>query len=243
MNIVITILCTITLFLLVAIECFLMDNDDNEEENINMRRTRSAFPNRMLSDYLQLHVNDSYRTELLNRFLSAKIYYNSEKINLMIVPEMRHYFGNLVPTIDLNSNQHIDNKVTKNNDSNNHNQTRNKYHKIEEFGNRECSLEKLAYQHKIPVPVCPWHWMYIERKDRYPFKRPNAKCNCVNCQAKTIYDSTEDKLSQCTTENVLLPALVRESVDKNGTEKWVFYLEEVPVSCVCSIRLKPFYKH
>ena len=82
--------------------------------------------------------------------------------------------------------------------------------------------------------------MLVEREDRFPFKRVNAQCNCEECQAKTIYDSNDKRLSSCQPQYTLMPVLFRESIVKNK-EKWIFKLEEISVSCVCSILLNPFF--
>ena len=105
-------------------------------------------------------------------------------------------------------------------------------------GVQTCNLEIIAHSSvtKEPVSICPWHWQIVERNDRYPFKRANAKCNCKDCQAKTVYDSESKRLSSCFAQFVLMPALWRDTV-ANQTEKWSFHMEEVAVSCVCSIYL------
>jgi len=94
--------------------------------------------------------------------------------------------------------------------------------------------------YNVPVPICPWHWILTERKDKYPFKRPYAVCNCQNCQAKTVYDSNMNKISNCQNVFNLMPVLTRDYVS-NNIEKWTFSLEEVPTSCVCSIRINPYF--
>jgi len=43
----------------------------------------------VLLNYLEVSANDSMRIDHLNQFLSAKIYQLSEKINLMLIPELR----------------------------------------------------------------------------------------------------------------------------------------------------------
>lgn len=105
-------------------------------------------------------------------------------------------------------------------------------------GVQSCNLEMVAYATVgiEPVSICPWHWLVVERQDQYPFKRANAKCNCRDCQAKTIYDTDSKKLSSCFAQFVLMPTLLREAV-VNQTERWSFHLEEVAVSCACSIFL------
>ena len=110
------------------------------------------------------------------------------------------------------------------------------------IGQQICNLESIAYtSFRGPIPICPWHWTLIEREDRFPFKRANAQCNCQNCQAKTIYDSNVKKFSSCNNQFVLMPVLWKNAI-VNRTETWTFHLEEVPISCVCSIRLSPVLK-
>ena len=110
------------------------------------------------------------------------------------------------------------------------------------IGSQDCSLERLAVsKSKTLVTICPWHWVLVDRDDKFPFKRANAKCNCQNCQAKTIFDSLSEQKSNCQNEFVLMPVLLRESFIDN-LEKWSFHLEEVPMSCVCSISLKAYLK-
>jgi hypothetical protein len=114
-----------------------------------------------------------------------------------------------------------------------HNQTdRAKGIKI---GEQNCNHESIAYtSFRGPIPICPWHWTLIEREDKFPFKRANAQCNCQSCQAKTIYDSNLKRFSSCNNQFVLMPMLWRVAI-LNMTETWTFHLEEVPVSCVCSM--------
>ena len=104
-------------------------------------------------------------------------------------------------------------------------------------GFQRCSLESIALiSMRSPIPICPWHWIMLEREDTFPFKRFNAYCNCQACQAMTAYDTDVKKLSSCQNQYVLMPALLRESF-MNGTETWTFHLEEVPTSCACSVKL------
>lgn len=182
------------------------------------------FARRILLNSIKIPINDSARIETLNIFLAANIYHNIDKINWMLLPDLRYSITNPLSVIKYDPRK----EAIKNN------------HTLKNIGSQSCSLEKLAViTPKLPVPVCPWHWKLVEREDKYPFKRANAICNCENCQANTIFDSVNFKLSSCQNENVLLPALLRES--NNGeSENWSFHLEEVPVACVCSIRLNPY---
>ena len=186
--------------------------------NQNYHLVKSA-----LTDQIIVNGNDLHRIDTLGRFLAAKIFQYTDKINMMIVPEFRTMIDN--PILLLNYDQ--DNvKVNP---------------KSTIIGTKSCSLVEIAYlKPKEPARICPWHWIMAEREDKYPFTRANAKCNCQNCLSKTIYDSDFKRLSSCEPEFALMPALHRES-SMNKIEKWVFKLEEVPVACVCSIRLNPVF--
>jgi len=43
-------------------------------------------------NYIQIAINDTMRIEYLNQFLSTKIYQHNEKINLMLIPEIRYIY-------------------------------------------------------------------------------------------------------------------------------------------------------
>jgi hypothetical protein len=49
-----------------------------------------------------------------------------------------------------------------------------------------------------------------------------------------------NKISNCQNVFNLMPVLTRDYVS-NNIEKWTFSLEEVPTSCVCSIRINPYF--
>lgn len=175
--------------------------------------------NFFIRNHLKIFINDTFRIEILNSFLAAKIFQNIEELNMVIGPDYG-FFPNHIPIISFIPKYQI--KMT--------------------LGAPNCSLEKVAITKlSEAVPICPWHWLITERHDVFPFKRANAKCNCINCQAKTIFDSDSRKLSSCQNEKILMPALFRESI-VNHTEQWSFYLEEVPIACICSIRLNPIEK-
>lgn len=204
--------------------------NNSKSENIMVKseciNTSYELSSRLLQiasrDYLLTLKNESTRMLKLEEYLIAKVFKNSERINAMIIPEVRSVFDSLVQVLKPRTEHYVKRQPN-----------------ITVAGSWSCSLERVAYERpKVPVAVCPWRWLIIVRDDRFPFKRANAKCNCVNCQAKTIYDSDVQKLAGCKTENVLMPALFRETLVEN-LEKWKFVLEEVPVSCVCSIKLEP----
>lgn len=183
--------------------------ETNLKQNLNKFKAKT---------YLQISSSSSLKTEYLNDFLTLKLNENNDKINMMLIPEFRFIYQNYF-------------KIYTNDELRNDNLIR--------LGSTSCDLETLSIDMiNNSVSICPWHWLIDTREDRYPFKRPLAKCNCNNCQAKTIYDSEIQRLSSCKAVNSIMPVLIRSSV-VNDTEKWFFNLEEVPTSCVCSIKLKP----
>lgn len=160
------------------------------------------------------------RSDLLNEYLALKIHENIDKVYMVAIPQIRITFQDVIPILE-------DLTYLKTGMS------------LVKLGTTECSLENVALQNvNKSVSVCPWHWEVLQRQDRYPFKLPVAKCNCDKCQAKTIYDSDEYKLSACRQEISFQPALYRTH-HVNKTEKWSFAFEAVPLACVCAIKLNP----
>ena len=173
-----------------------------------------------VKSFLSIMSNNTIKSELLNEYLALKVYEYSDKINIMSVPELRIIFENIIKVIKNNVDSLDSTGSIK-------------------IGTTSCMLEQFSLNRlNTSVPVCPWHWVIMKREDKYPFKRASVKCNCLSCQAKTIYDSDGIRLSSCQPENNLLPVLIRDSV-VNGLEKWSFALEEIPNSCVCSLKLNP----
>lgn len=210
-------------FFLIRAKLVLQETNSITRSNVCNHKENGLDLLKNLKSFILIHKNESLKVDKLEQFLAGKIATNSEKINSMIIPENRNLFQHTIPILAFKAG---------------HNR---KHSNITSTGSIACSLEKIAYEkNTLPVPVCPWHWLTAIRDDRFPFKRSNAKCNCANCQAKTIYDSDTFKLSGCQTESVLMPVLFRETV-VNDTEKWTFYLEEVPVACVCALKLNPYF--
>lgn len=175
--------------------------------------------------YIELSALNSSSEDTLNEFLAAKIYQFIEKINLMTIPEFRQAFESSIKVLKYNPNKKINPAEST-------------------IGSTSCRLEKITNSRTFnPVPVCSWHWVINERMDKYPFRRALARCNCVDCQAKTKFDSDRRRLSGCMPNVVLMPVLYKENNNKNNNnssiERWCFGLEEVPTSCICSLRIKP----
>jgi len=94
------------------------------------------------------------------------------------------------------------------------------------------------------VTICPWHWLIIERKNRYPFTVPTAVCNCQKCNAHTIFDNPLNAVSRCTNNFILRPVMFKDInnqvLSKRDEELWLFGLERVPISCSCSVKVNVF---
>lgn len=190
-----------------------------KQHEINKKEvSRSLFKKIKLKTFLHITSDLDTKNELLSEFLSLKTNENSDKITMMTIKELRLTFQDSFTIIKYDAN------------------LLNKTNNIK-FGSQSCNLETIA-QIDLSVPVCPWHWEIIQREDKYPFKRPIVRCNCDNCQAKTIFDSDNFRLSFCRPEFLLLPVLIKTSAE-NKTEKWSFGLEEIPFSCVCAIKINP----
>lgn len=59
----------------------------------NNETTKRTFISKSVSlNYIQIAINDTMRIEYLNQFLSTKIYQHNEKINLMLIPEIRYIY-------------------------------------------------------------------------------------------------------------------------------------------------------
>lgn len=181
----------------------------------------------IFGNYLKVNRNDPMKTELLKEFLCVKFFQYFDTINYLSMGEYRH---SLYEFKIFQFNSELLN--------NGKHRTSNKH------GIDKCDLENVALNnYDENVSVCPWHWIVIEREELYPFKLPVAKCNCANCQAKTKYDTDMKSISGCNTNYALKPVLARltDVPDLSNTEEiWVFNLEEVPVSCSCSVRIKTY---
>ena len=169
--------------------------------------------------FLEISKTNPIRIDLLTQFLNLKTYQNFDRINMMSIPELRKLHSNYVKILKYNTNP----SLPVSNSS--------------KYGLDHCDLVKMAEFSNV-VSICPWHWSNIERQERFPFKRYVAICNCKHCQANTIFDKDIQKVSLCKPEFSISPVLLRESI--NGElERWNFYLEEIPTSCVCTIKLNP----
>lgn len=117
---------------------------------------------------------------------------------------------------------------------------------IAKYGSQKCSLEsdpsdeEAENDQQAPrtMPICPWHYELTLRDNIYPYMRINAKCNCVDCLAKTKFDA-KYTMSYCRQVFTLMPVLIKTRTQSADFE-WKFAMEQVATSCVCSINLKSF---
>lgn len=189
-------------------------------EQLLIKQRNSTISKSIYRNYVEVDQEDLNRQDLLDQFLSEKQQQYANEINMIIIPEFRSFLQEKFKIINRNYDLNGDEFI--------------------EMGSTSCHLEQIAFSSpKKTAPVCPWHWVLIEREDLYPFVRANAKCNCNNCLAKTVYDTKNVNLSQCRQTFMLLPSLVRRSVS-GSLEKWWFTFEEVPSSCYCAIKLNIF---
>lgn len=184
----------------------------DQQRNYTNEMKKSKFKN-----FIQIEQTDDKRSNHLNKFLTDKINQYLDEINTMIIPDFSQFYEQYFKIVRAKSTINDDN--------------------LTRIGETYCNLELVALSKEDKSSsVCPWHYLNVERVDMFPFSRANAKCNCLNCQAKTIYDSDFFRISKCMPIYSLKPALIRESLI-DGVEKWWFCLEEVSTSCVCSVNL------
>lgn len=184
---------------------------------LNQQRNYSNELKSKFKNFIQIEQTDEMRSNHLNKFLTNKINQYLDEINTMVIPEFSQYYEKYFKIIRATNTINDDN-LTK-------------------IGESFCNLELVALSKEDKSSsVCPWHYLNVQRVNMFPFSRANAKCNCLNCQAKTIFDSDFFKISKCMPIYSLKPALIRESII-DGVEKWWFCLEEVSTSCVCSVNL------
>lgn len=122
------------------------------------------------------------------------------------------------------------------------NHTEERGNMVRKYGSMMCSLEEKSNKLDLSPngsPVCPWHHELRVRENIYPHLRLFAKCNCVNCLAKTKFDSDRYFFSGCRQAFSLMPALVKRVSSQTGEVQWKFVMEKIPTACFCSIRLNP----
>lgn len=196
------------------------ENRSKTLSNLTDHVPRNLFKRIKLKNELVISADSKIKHEQLNEFLTLKAYESYDKILMISIPQLRITFHDMITILDGEK----DFESTR---------------RFIILGSTGCNLEDIANeQANISVSVCPWHWEVFQREDRYPFRRPIARCNCKLCQAKTIYDSDIYRLSSCRPETTFQPVLYR-TYNFNNTEKWSFGVEAVPIACVCAIKLNP----
>lgn len=102
-----------------------------------------------------------------------------------------------------------------------------------EVGDKKCSLTNSDTTER--KAICPSHLQIKFRKNMFPRLRLFAKCNCKDCLFKTTIDYEVFSWSKCEPVYFLMPALIQE---QDGV--WKFVLEQVPVSCRCTMNFRTF---
>lgn len=185
----------------------------------SMKLVKESEPKSLLSNYVLVNSTDPNRISMIKDFYSKKILENLNivDINLMYNSNSKTTHNGLF-IYDHKSNSHV----------------------IGTTGSPQCNLDKLVIdkgRKDENIPVCPWHTVVSQRTNRYPFRRSHAHCNCENCLATTDYDFEGRRISKCIPNYTLKPCLVR--IEKNPIyEKWLFALEKVANSCICSLSIK-----
>jgi hypothetical protein len=106
------------------------------------------------------------------------------------------------------------------------------------FGSRECDVLSRNITEKLnEIAVCPWHYVYHQRTDRYPSRVLHAACNCETCLGynQKRFPFTGEKFNhKCTPITKLSPALQRTETCVNNVFIWKPILEKLSTGCVCS---------
>lgn len=109
---------------------------------------------------------------------------------------------------------------------NSYNENTNRRH-----GNQNCNRNDQTIWHKNEISICPYHFIEIKRKNRFPFYLKQATCNCKECIGV--------KKSKCLPVNIAKPSLERDYCSlTDGMFKWNFVMEFVTVSCSCKQKLE-----
>lgn len=103
--------------------------------------------------------------------------------------------------------------------------------KNRKHGNTRCSRSEQTIWQANEISICPYHFVEIKRKNRFPFSLKQASCNCKECIGL--------KKSKCLPVNIAKPALEKDycSLD-TGLFKWTFIMEYVAVGCSCKQMLE-----
>lgn len=106
------------------------------------------------------------------------------------------------------------------------------------FGSRECDVLSRNLTEKLnELAICPWHYVYHQRTDRYPFRTLQAACNCQTClgyNQKRLSYLGEKFNHKCTPITKLSTALQRSETCVNNVYVWKPILEKLSTGCVCS---------
>lgn len=100
------------------------------------------------------------------------------------------------------------------------------------IGDKGCSrLDQTRWDPSSnDTPLCPHHYVQVNRTDRYPFKVLYAVCNCPNC--------IQSHQNFCEPIYILRPVLIREKCEQSGDSKldlyrWIDGAERIAIACGC----------
>lgn len=175
--------------------------------------------------YLKVERDHALKIQRLKEFLCMQFYQYFDIINLLSYDVYRN---SLMDFKILKYNSDIDAKMPK-------------------IGVDSCGSDLSKYREKSNSPaaqICPWHWIRLSRENMFPFHVYYAKCDCLKCMGRTEFDSDKYQFSKCVPNYTLMPVLSKvldttgmKSV-RSDEELWEFNLEEVPISCGCTLKIR-----
>jgi hypothetical protein len=157
---------------------------------------------------------DLNEQELVNLF-SKLLHKRLNNLNMMIVPALnghsRRDYHRTSPNILLNSSSTI-----------------NKQTITGSYGFKECKLRTYKILNNT-MPLCPWHYVIIERANKFPHTRANAVCNCK----ESCLNSNSN--FRCSPIRIPMPVLIRGKCNpKRGYYEWMDAIEDINIGCVCT---------
>ena len=184
-------------------------------------KCENAHLSKDFKNYLKVERSSPLKNQLLKEFLCMKFFQYYDLISYLSIEEYRESLIQFKILKFIQTSKNIGHQRTD-----------------------SCSIEHVANENiNGIVSICPWYWRAFIRDDKYPYEISAATCNCLNCQARTVFDSDIFKLSKCNLVYRLSPVLVKET-DMVGLEEnyeaWFFNLEEIPVSCTCDLKIDPY---
>jgi hypothetical protein len=184
-------------------------NKTNIDTILLSNDTSNFFPNQNSSKNKTI-CHDPTSLELTNKY-STYLTDKLHKINMMLIPAKTKKHHNL------NSVAHFASLIEN-------------VHTNKTYGSKQCSKIRVRMLN-YTSPLCPWHYMEVERKDRYPFFRVNVVCNCKKCLSES-----SSSLGMCQPVKIPMPVLYRGRCNlQTGLYEWNYAIEDVSNACVCTI--------